>query len=145
MSNNSFGVVDKEYTGRRVTQPGPIAANQPIELPIYISDKQQVMVHINNGTGSRLLTVNEYEYSAGGTSNLYLPTINVSASETVHVMFLGAVPYDQAFVPLSPYPDAQSTPTSNGEMCFELTNNTTLKVKVKGSDGVVRSTTLTLA
>lgn len=97
MSNDSFGVVDKEYTGRRVTQQGPIAANQPIALPIYISDKQQVMVHINNGTGSRLLTVNEYEYSAGATSNLYLPAINVSASETVHVMFLGAVPYDQAF------------------------------------------------
>ena len=36
-------------------------------------------------------------------------------------------------------------PGNVGEMVFEATNNTTLKVKVKGSDGVVRSATLTLS
>lgn len=115
---NSFGIVDKEYTGRRVTQQGPIAANQPIELPIYISDKQQILVNIIKADGStRLLTPNDYEYSAGATSNLYLPTINVSASETVHVMFLGAVPYDQVSVSLT-YQDIQNqiytTATTSG-------------------------------
>jgi hypothetical protein len=41
-------------------------------------------------------------------------------------------------------PPATATPASNGDMVFELTNNTTLTIKVKGSDGVVRSATLTL-
>ena len=42
-------------------------------------------------------------------------------------------------------PGASVTPANNGEMTFQLTSNTSLAIKVKGSDGVVRSTTLTLA
>jgi hypothetical protein len=42
-------------------------------------------------------------------------------------------------------PAVSATPANNGQMTFQLTNNTTLVIKVKGSDGVVRSTTLTLA
>lgn len=42
-------------------------------------------------------------------------------------------------------PQSSVTPTTNGDMVFQLTNNTTLVVKVRGSDGVVRSATLTLA
>lgn len=42
-------------------------------------------------------------------------------------------------------PAASATPANNGEMTFELTSNTSLKIKVKGSDGTVRSVTLTLA
>lgn len=41
-------------------------------------------------------------------------------------------------------PGASVTPVDNGDVVFELTNNTTLTVKAKGSDGVVRSATLTL-
>ena len=42
-------------------------------------------------------------------------------------------------------PSASATPSNNGDMTFELTNDTTLKIKVKGNDGVVRSASLTLA
>lgn len=42
-------------------------------------------------------------------------------------------------------PQAGVNPIINGDLLFELVDNTTLKVKVKGSDGVVRSATLTLA
>jgi len=42
-------------------------------------------------------------------------------------------------------PQATATPPSNGDMTFELTSNTSLTIKVKGSDGVVRSATLTLS
>lgn len=41
--------------------------------------------------------------------------------------------------------DAEQFVNSVGDMVFELTNNTTLTVKVKGSDGIVRSVALTLA
>lgn len=42
-------------------------------------------------------------------------------------------------------PPVSLTPANNGEVMFQLTSNTQLTVKVKGSDGVVRSTNLTLA
>lgn len=42
-------------------------------------------------------------------------------------------------------PVASAVPAGVGDMTFQLTSNTSLTVKVKGSDGVVRSVTLTLA
>ena len=42
-------------------------------------------------------------------------------------------------------PAASSTPAANGNMTFELTSDTSLTLKVKGSDGVVRSAVLTLS
>lgn len=42
-------------------------------------------------------------------------------------------------------PPASVTPTNNGELMFQLTSNTQLTIKVKGSDGIVRSVNLTLA
>ncbi len=42
-------------------------------------------------------------------------------------------------------PDASGNPVNNGDLIFEATSNTQLKIKLKGSDGVVRSATLTLS
>ncbi len=42
-------------------------------------------------------------------------------------------------------PQAIVTPLDIGDMVFQLTSDTSLSIKVKGSDGVVRSSTLTLA
>lgn len=42
-------------------------------------------------------------------------------------------------------PAASANPLQVGSMVFQLTNNTTLVIKVKGSDGIVRSSTITLA
>ena len=42
-------------------------------------------------------------------------------------------------------PPASATPQGIGELVFQLTSDTSLVVKVKGSDGTVRSATLTLA
>jgi hypothetical protein len=42
-------------------------------------------------------------------------------------------------------PGASVTPVDNGDVVFELTSNTTLTIKAKGSDGTVRSVALTLA
>lgn len=42
-------------------------------------------------------------------------------------------------------PGASVTPVDNGDVVIEATNNTTLTFKLRGSDGVVRSATLTLA
>ena len=42
-------------------------------------------------------------------------------------------------------PQASVTPAEPGDMVFQLTSNTSLTIKVKGLDGVVRSASLTLA
>lgn len=42
------------------------------------------------------------------------------------------------------FPQSSFTPPSNGELAFEATSNTTLTLRYKGSDGVVRSVALTL-
>lgn len=42
-------------------------------------------------------------------------------------------------------PSSSETPSNNGEVTVEATNNTTLTFKLKGSDGTVRSGTITLA
>lgn len=39
---------------------------------------------------------------------------------------------------------ATSTPPSNSQMSFELTSNTNLRIKVRGTDGVLRSANITL-
>lgn len=42
------------------------------------------------------------------------------------------------------FPISSINPVTNGEMVFQLTSNTQLEIKVRGSDGVVRSASLTL-
>lgn len=42
-------------------------------------------------------------------------------------------------------PQSSAVPAGIGDMVFQLTSDTSLVIKVKGSDGTVRSTTLTLA
>jgi hypothetical protein len=37
-----------------------------------------------------------------------------------------------------------STPSSNSQMSFELTSDTNLRIKVRGSDGILRSADITL-
>ena len=73
------------------------------------------------------------------TPRLGLPEM-LSGTSQKHVIFNEAMTtLDGLVVPLA------STPTANGDVVIELTNNTTLTFKARGSDGVVRSATLTLA
>ena len=58
---------------------------------------------------------------------------------------LGTAAYRDAKEFVGSRPQASVTPVNNGDMTFQLTSNTSLAIKVKGSDGVVRSATLTLA
>jgi hypothetical protein len=91
----------------------------------------------------------------GGTGNF--TTLTENSSPAVVQTDIGTAPNE---IPLNQYlgelaymnsesvvlmPPASATPVGIGDMVFQLTNNTTLVVKVKGSDGTVRSVTLTLA
>ena len=52
--------------------------------------------------------------------------------------------HEDVFGSTSP-PAAAPPPPANGDMTFELTNDTTLKIKARGSDGIVREASLVLA
>ena len=54
------------------------------------------------------------------------------------------MPLEQIQAPILT-PPASATPAANGTLAFELTSNTSLTIKVRGLDGVVRSAVLTLA
>jgi len=43
------------------------------------------------------------------------------------------------------HPAASADPVDNGDLVFQATSNTTLTLKYRGDDGVVRSVDLTLA
>lgn len=82
---------------------------------------------------------------AGG----YLSTPFCVSRKTGNIGFNTTVPNNliRAYVNggLAIHPGASVVPENNGDVAFELTANTTLTLKARGSDGVVRSAVLTLA
>jgi hypothetical protein len=74
-------------------------------------------------------------------TGLYFPTtgaVGISSNGTEQARFATTGPILQI-------PATAPSLTANSSMTFELTNNTTLTIKVRGTDGTTRSTTLTLA
>lgn len=60
-----------------------------------------------------------------------------------HTQYLKEADAAAAYLPIALA--ASATPSNNGDIAFEMTSNTILTVRLKGSDGVVRSETLVLA
>jgi sugar lactone lactonase YvrE len=107
-------------------------------------DVQQDLTVYGNTTGS-FLNNGFRENISGQYYNLVSQADIGSAPNEIPLnQYLGEMAYmnsDQVVI----NPVASATPVGIGDMVFQLTNDTTLVVKVKGSDGTVRSTTLTLA
>jgi hypothetical protein len=86
---------------------------------------------------------------ADATGSDVIPVVDVSPSATTKKMtrtefFQNTPPIDvTGAIVFSP--GSSVTPANNGEVTFELTDNTTLTIKAKGSDGTVRTATVTLA
>jgi hypothetical protein len=107
-------------------------------------DVQQDLTVYGNTTGS-FLNNGFKENISGQYYNLVSQADIGSAPNEIPLnQYLGEMAYmnsDQVII----NPVASATPVGIGDMVFQLTNDTTLVVKVKGSDGTVRSATLTLA
>jgi sugar lactone lactonase YvrE len=107
-------------------------------------DVQQDLTVYGNTTGS-FLNNGFRENISGQYYNLVSQAdIGTAPNEIPLNQYLGEMAYmnsDQVVI----NPVASATPVGIGDMVFQLTNDTTLVVKVKGSDGTVRSATLTLA
>jgi hypothetical protein len=74
-------------------------------------------------------------------NNAYASTLTITQAGVMNLL-LGGMNVAGA---LSIRPGTSVTPAANGDLVFEATSDTQVKVKLKGSDGTVRSVTLTLA
>ena len=91
-----------------------------------------------NGDGTSGIFIWGAQLNTGATPAAYLQTV-ATAVTTAYAAPIES-PNGLAFPLLS-----TMTPARNADMTFQLTSNTSLVVKVRGSDGTVRSATLTLA
>lgn len=79
---------------------------------------------------------NGSEFGVGISSSIQSQNISISGIATVSSLVVSGI----ATVGLG----TTSAP-SNSQLTFELTSNTNLRIKVRGSDGVLRSANLTLS
>ena len=107
-------------------------------------DVQQDLTVYGNTTGSFLN--NGFRENIGGQYyNLVSQAdIGTAANEIPLNQYLGDMAYMNSEAVVI-QPQASVTPNGIGDMVFQLTSDTSLEIKVKGSDGTVRSVTLTLA
>ena len=79
---------------------------------------------------------------------MVVPTPDEGAPVPVYQTVPAAASIGIASLPFGPIyfrPGSSVTPSNNTDVVFELTSNTTFTIKAKGSDGTVRSGTVTLA
>jgi hypothetical protein len=105
-------------------------------LQILISTGNNVITYTGDGTSGVFIW--GAQLNVGSTPAAYLQTV-ANAVTTAYAAPIES-PNGLAFPLL-----ATMTPARNADMTFQLTSNTSLVVKVRGSDGTVRSATLTLA
>jgi hypothetical protein len=102
---------------------------------------------------SYVIVSSNFSYTGDGTSGIYIwgAQLNTGNTAQPYLKTVGnAVSTAYAATLESPNGLAiplltTMTPARNSDMTFELASNTSLVVKVRGSDGVVRAATLTLA
>lgn len=109
----------------------------------YNSGNGAMVVSVSHTLGSG--TATDWTISlTGPMTGVDITDIGTAPNQIPLNGYLGTLAYQNAEA-VTIRPQASVTPAMFGEMVFQLTNDTTLVVKVKGSDGVVRSATLTLA
>lgn len=129
----------------------PSASSDRLAAQWFLSDGagnqdefSRLSVRATNTTHGAEASAWEIQLRSGGTlADRYFMDATVFRPATAAAAGLGA-----AAIPWGPIffrPGASQTPSNNGDVTFELTNNTTLTIKAKGSDGTVRSGTLTLS
>jgi hypothetical protein len=107
----------------------------------------------NNIYAGLLLNLSSGEVKIGALAATYFPTFYSNNVERMRIDTAGNVgigttaPSSKLHVngAIIQKPDASATPPANGDLVVEATSNTTLTFKLKGTDGTVRSGTITLA
>ena len=109
------------------------------QLPV--SEPQQVALNLKANLASPALTGTPTAPTASvGTNTTQIATTAFVNAEIANDIASKA---DKASTVLTPATSA--TPPANGDLVFERTSNTSLTLRLKGTDGVVRSVALTLS
>jgi hypothetical protein len=119
----------------RVSMTAAATATATAPLAIYVSIGT---TRSYQGDGTSGIFIWGAQLNTGAAPAAYLQTV-ATAVTTAYAAPIES-PNGLAFPLL-----ATMTPARNADMTFELASNTSLVVKVRGSDGTVRSATLTLA
>jgi len=128
---------------------------------VVLGDATADTVSVNGRVNTDVVPSTDNARDLGATAlkwkQIFATTFTENGSAIVAQTDIGTAPNE---IPLNQYlgnlafmgsdqlvvnPAASAVPSGIGDMVFQLTDNTTLVVKVKGSDGVIRSATLTLA
>jgi hypothetical protein len=103
-------------------------------------------------TSTAVVSTSLPTYTGDGTSGIYIWGAQINEGTTGAYLKTVATAVTTAYAAPLESPNglalpllASMTPARNADMTFELASDTSLVVKVKGSDGTVRSATLTLA
>jgi hypothetical protein len=123
-------------SGGTITSTGTIAlANTAVSAASYGSATQVATFTVD--AQGRLTAAGNTNIAIANTAVSGLGTMSTQNANSVAITggSVGAVTYQ---------PASTATPSNNGDMVFELTDNSTLTIKVKGSDGTVRVVALTL-
>jgi hypothetical protein len=122
--------------GGTITSSGTIdLANTAVSSGSYGSATQVATFTVD--AQGRLTAASNTNIAIANTAVSGLGTMSTQNANSVAITggSIGAVSYQ---------PAASATPANNGDLVFELTDNDTLTIKVKGSDGTVRLVALTL-
>jgi hypothetical protein len=122
--------------GGTITSSGTIdLANTAVSSGSYGSATQVATFTVD--AQGRLTAASNTNIAIANTAISGLGTMSTQNANSVAITggSIGAVSYQ---------PAASATPANNGDLVFELTDNDTLTIKVKGSDGTVRLVALTL-
>ena len=92
-------------------------------------------------SGSSRATRHDWYTTPSGSTTLTLQMVLFPSGG----LAVGTSTTDPGAGGLALHPGASVTPTSNGDLVIQATSNTSLTFKYKGSDGTVRSGSITLA
>jgi len=146
---SNSGARSLEFIGQTV------AANDSGTTPLVsimgrITDSQ---TDPNNGSQSGVITrpileirnntTNIAQFQSNG--NVLIGTTTDPGTGKLHVAGTFSTTGASTFGAVTLSPAASATPASNGQLTFEATSNTSLTIKMRGTDGTVRSVVLTLS
>jgi hypothetical protein len=135
-------VLESSNSGSKVNFPAgtkDVFCTYPAEQAVTLTDIQTLTNKTITGG-----TVNPTTLQENSVNVVVQTDVGTAPNEIPLNQYLGNLAFQSSnAVVINPV--ASATPVGIGDMVFQLTSDTSLEIKVKGSDGTVRSVALTLA